>query len=167
MMKAIGFTKAGGVEVLKELKVPIPKPGPNDILVNIKATAINPVDYKIRQSSVNASESNPVIPGFDASGVVAKVGEKVTQFKEGDEVFYAGNIRRNGTYAEYHTVDSRIVGRKPTTMSHFEAAGVPLVFLTAYEGLVDRMEIPADKTVNKNKYAMIIPGGGGVGSMAI
>ena len=166
-IKAIGVTQAGGIEVLKELTIPKPKLEDYEIFVQIKANALNPVDYKVRRGANEASESIPKIPGYDASGVVVELGAKVTNFKLGDEVFYAGNIRKPGNYADYHVIDSRIVGKKPTKMSHADAAGIPLVFLTAYEGMIDRMGIPLDKEANKDKSILIVPGAGGGGSIAI
>jgi len=172
-IKGIGLIKAGGVEVLGPIEIPKPKLGDFDILVRVKATGLNPLDYKVRKYSttlitpVSVSTENPRIPGYDASGIVVEVGTAVKKFKVGDEVFYAGNVQKPGTYAPLHVVDSRIVGHKPKSLSHAEAAGMPLVCLTAWESLIDRLRIPQDKSQNRGKTILIIAAAGGVGSVAI
>lgn len=167
-MKAIGYHQAGGIdrdEALIDLDVPAPKPGPRDLLVRIKAVSVNPVDVKVRSSSAR-SDSDPKILGFDAAGVVEAVGEDVTLFKVGDEVFYAGDITRQGTNAELHTVDERIVGHKPKTLGWAAAAALPLTSITAWELLFDRLAVPYGKKKSGGSI-LIINGAGGVGSILI
>ena len=101
----------------------------HDILVEVKAVSVNPVDYKVRKSTPPADGDWKVL-GWDAAGIVSEVGPEATQFKVGDEVYYAGSIIRPGTNAEFHLVDARIVGRKPASLSWAEAAALPLTTLT-------------------------------------
>lgn len=167
-MKAIGYHQAGGIdrdEALIDLDVPASKPGPRDLLVRIKAVSVNPVDVKVRSSSAR-SDSDPKILGFDAAGVVEAVGKDVTLFKVGDEVFYAGDITRQGTNAELHTVDERIVGHKPKTLGWAAAAALPLTSITAWELLFDRLAVPYGKKKSGGSI-LIINGAGGVGSILI
>ncbi|EAR96383.1 zinc-binding alcohol dehydrogenase family protein (macronuclear) [Tetrahymena thermophila SB210] len=155
---------------LQLIRTPIKPLGPKDLLVRVEAVSINPVDYKVLQglNNKNLSEDNPTIAGFDASGVVVKVGSDCQLFKVGDQVFYAGSYIRNGSFQNYQIVDERIVGIKPKKLSHSEAAAIPLVALTAYEGLVEEMRIPyTGKQQKLNKTILIVGGAGGVGSMTI
>ena len=146
-----------------------PKPAGRDVLVAVKAIAINPVDTKVRAGRGKAKgvvEDPPRVIGWDASGVVEAVGSNVTLFKPGDEVFYAGDITRPGSNAEYQLVDERIVGTKPTSLSHAEAAALPLTTITAFESFFDRLNIDRDGG-NKGESILIIGAGGGVGSIGI
>ncbi|KFN02567.1 zinc-binding alcohol dehydrogenase family protein [Bacillus clarus] len=169
-MKAIGLHEYLPIEeenslIDIELERPVPKG--NDILVKVHAISVNPVDTKVR-SPKDKKEIEPKILGWDASGVVVKAGEGCTLFKEGDEVFYAGSITRQGTYSEYHLVDERIVGKKPNSLNDAESAAIPLTAITAWEGLFERLGIDYDKKdENKLKNILIIGGAGGVGSIAI
>ena len=120
------------------LDVELPKPEPvgQDVLVAVKAVAINPVDTKVRRglrNTVDAVEDPPRVIGWDASGVVEAVGPDTTLFKPGDKVWYAGDITRSGSNAEFQLVDERIVGHMPKTLNHAEAAALPLTTITAYE----------------------------------
>jgi len=134
--------------------------------VKIEAVSVNPVDYKIRQTAAKDKILEiPKIIGYDAAGIVEEVGEKVSLFKVGDKVFYAGDITRPGSNAEYQIVDERIVGRKPKSLCSKEAAVMPLTSLTAWEILFDRIRIKPKK--DKGKTILIIGGAGGVGSIAI
>lgn len=142
-----------------------PTPGPRDILVAVKAVAVNPVDTKVRKSK-DTVEEPPRVLGWDASGVVEAVGVEVTLFKAGDEVYYAGDITRPGTNAEFQLVDERIVGHKPTSLSHAQAAALPLTAITAYEAFFDRLGIDRDGA-DKGQSILIIGAGGGVGSIGI
>ncbi|MFN3228072.1 zinc-binding alcohol dehydrogenase family protein [Rhodobacteraceae bacterium CCMM004] len=167
-MKAVGFTQYLPVEDANAfLDVEIDKPTPtgHDILVNVKAVAINPVDTKVRAPKDKVEETPRVI-GYDASGVVEAVGPDVTIFKPGDEVYYAGDITRSGTNQEFHLVDARIVGRKPKSLSHAEAAALPLTTITAYESFFDRLGIDRDGA-DAGQSIFIIGAGGGVGSIGI
>ncbi|WP_316817601.1 zinc-binding alcohol dehydrogenase family protein [Pedobacter nyackensis] len=167
-MKAIGFKKSLPIteqDSFIEFEIAKPIPGAQDLLVKIKAVSVNPVDFKIRQNSaVDKILETPKIIGWDAVGIVEAVGEKVSLFKVGDEVFYAGDITRQGSNAEYQIIDERIVGKKPSRLSDAQTAAMPLTALTAWEILFDRMHI-SDK--DKGKSILIIGGAGGVGSVAI
>lgn len=168
-MKAVGFKKSLPIEQENsfiDFETEVPEPGKRDILVKIKAIAVNPVDYKVRQSSAKDAPLNePKIIGWDASGIVEKVGKKVSLFKKGDEVFYSGDITRPGCYAEYQIVDERIVANKPKNLNWEEAAAIPLTSLTAWECIFDRLKIKEGSGEGKN--ILIIGGAGGVGSIAI
>ncbi|MCB1814349.1 MAG: zinc-binding alcohol dehydrogenase family protein, partial [Candidatus Competibacteraceae bacterium] len=145
-----------------------PEPAGRDVLVAVKAIAVNPVDVKVRagRGKEGVTEDPPRIIGWDASGVVEAVGPDVTLFKPGDEVFYAGDITRPGSNAEFQRVDERIVGHKPKSLSYAEAAALPLTTITAYEAFFDRLGIDRDGG-NKGESILIIGAGGGVGSIAI
>jgi NADPH2:quinone reductase len=165
-MKAIGFFRSDpqtGGESLRDIDVPKPSPTGRDLLVKIEAVSVNPVDVKTR-SRVPADKKEATILGFDGAGVVESVGDQVSNFKPGDEVFYAGTLIRPGTYAEYHLVDERIVGPKPRSLSFPEAAAVPLTAITSWEMLFHRLGIPEGLS---RASVLIIGGTGGVGSMAV
>ncbi|NHM17403.1 zinc-binding alcohol dehydrogenase family protein [Tritonibacter mobilis] len=167
-MKAVGFTHYLPIEnesAFLDLNVEKPQPEGRDILVNVKAVAVNPVDTKIRAPKDKVEET-PRIIGYDASGVVEAVGPDVTLFKPGDEVYYAGDITRSGTNAEFHLVDERIVGRKPASLSHAESAALPLTTITAYEAFFDRLRIDRNGA-DAGQALLIIGAGGGVGSIGI
>ncbi|WP_065332771.1 zinc-binding alcohol dehydrogenase family protein [Tritonibacter mobilis] len=167
-MKAVGFTHYLPIEnesAFLDLHVEKPLPEGRDILVSVKAVAINPVDTKVRAPKDKVEET-PRIIGYDASGVVEAVGPDVTLFKPGDEVYYAGDITRSGTNAEFHLVDERIAGRKPASLSHAEAAALPLTTITAYEAFFDRLRIDRDGA-DAGQSLLIIGAGGGVGSIGI
>ncbi|WP_065329237.1 zinc-binding alcohol dehydrogenase family protein [Tritonibacter mobilis] len=167
-MKAVGFTHYLPIEnesAFLDLNVEKPQPEGRDILVNIKAVAVNPVDTKVRAPKDKVEET-PRIIGYDASGVVEAVGPDVALVKPGDEVYYAGDITRSGTNAEFHLVDERIVGRKPASLSHAEAAALPLTTITAYEAFFDRLRIDRDGA-DAGQSLLIIGAGGGVGSIGI
>ncbi|MGC4088137.1 MAG: zinc-binding alcohol dehydrogenase family protein [Polyangiaceae bacterium] len=127
--------------------------------------SVNPVDYKSRAPKEQV-EPTPRILGWDAAGVVRAVGSEVTLFKPGDEVYYAGSIKRPGANAELHLVDERIVGKKPKRLGFAEAAALPLTALTAWESLFDRLGI-SSTGANAGKSVLLIGGVGGVGSIAI
>ncbi|MEH3115279.1 zinc-binding alcohol dehydrogenase family protein [Pedobacter terrae] len=168
-MKAIGFKTSLPInenESFIEFEMPVPEPKGRDLLVKVKAISINPVDFKIRQNSAkNTVLEIPKVIGWDAVGTVEAVGEGVSLFKTGDEVYYAGDLTRSGSNAEYQLVDERIVGFKPGTLTYTEAAAMPLTALTAWESLYDRIRISVEK--DKGKSILIIGGAGGVGSIAI
>src|SRR3984957_19302839 len=165
-MKVIGYAAKGGVEVLTELELLIPEPGPRDLRVAVRAVSVNPVDVKRRRWEDPAESGHPRVLGYDAAGVVEAVGSEVTLFKAGDEVFYAGAMDRPGTNSEFHLVDERIVGPKPTSLSFAEAAALPLTSITAWEMLFDRMKVP-DGVRNPPGTLLVLNGAGGVGSMLI
>ncbi|KAL4456206.1 hypothetical protein ABPG74_014167 [Tetrahymena malaccensis] len=167
-IKAIGLKDPKGD--LQLIQVPLKQLGPKDLLVRIEAVSINPVDYKKLQSVrvQTISQDNPVVLGFDASGVVVKTSSDCKLFNIGDQVIYSGEYSKQGTNANFQIVDERIVGKKPKKLSHAEAAAIPLVSLTAYEGIVEEMRIsPTEKHKNQDKYILIVGGAGGVGSTAI
>jgi len=179
MMKAIGFFKSGeSKDVFTLVSVPVPKPGPRDLLVQVMSFATNPVDNKVRKGYKPPTEEKdeakkvPKIVGWDAAGTVKAVGAQVANFKVGDEVYFAGVVTRQGAYAEYVSVDERIVGHKPRTLSWDEAATVPLCAITAWEALTEQMNIPIptnanEEKTNASKSLLVIAGAGGVGSIAI
>ncbi|CAB3775582.1 Zinc-type alcohol dehydrogenase-like protein [Paraburkholderia ultramafica] len=125
-MKAVGYRTKGGLEVLTDIELPTPEPGPRDLLVAVKAVSVNPVDVKRRRWENPDEGEDHRILGYDAAGIVEAVGSEVTLFKPGDEVFYAGAMDRPGTNSEFHLVDERIVGPKPGPLSFAEAAALPL-----------------------------------------
>lgn len=168
-MKIVSFHKSLPVsdpECFLDLTAPAPTLGPRDLLVEVRAISVNPVDAKIRAGGGPGRPDGQLqILGWDAAGVVREVGSEVTRFAPGDEVYYAGDVGRPGAYAELQCVDERIVGRKPASLGFAEAAALPLTTITAWECLFDRMKIPADST--RAGSLLIIGGAGGVGSIAI
>jgi zinc-binding alcohol dehydrogenase family protein len=167
-MKAVGlyrYLPIDHTEALLDLDVPEPTPAGHDLLVEVRAISVNPVDYKMRSAKVQA-ESEPRILGWDVAGLVRSIGSDVTLFKPGDAVYYAGARLRQGGNSELHLVDERIVGRKPTSLSFAEAAAMPLTTLTAWEGLFERMAI-SERGDHAGRTILIINGAGGVGSIAI
>lgn len=161
-MKALTYKNAHALEnfAIVETDVPTPKLRPLDVLVEIKAVATNPVDYKIRSS--RSSETDPIILGWDMAGVVKEVGSRVGNFKIGDQVYGSGDITRPGSYAQLLAIDSRIIAQKPTSLSFVEAAALPLTTLTAWEALLEHK----DFNLNDSAKVLIIGGAGGVGSIA-
>lgn len=169
LMKAIGapcFLPVADAGCLVSFDAETPRPGPTDLLVRILAVAVNPVDTKIRASLGTKPLETPRILGWDAAGVVVETGSDVTGFSPGDEVFYAGDLTRPGCNAEFQCVDARLVARKPATWSFEDAAAVPLVALTAWELMFERMGIAEDGK-DAGKAILVINGAGGVGSALI
>lgn len=165
-MKAIGYQTAGAItapNALENITLAEPTATGFDLLVEIKAISVNPVDTKIRASS-SAPAGEYKIIGWDAVGVVKAVGEKVSLFNVGDEVWYAGDISRSGSYAEYQLVDERIVGHKPKSLTYTQAAALPLTGITAWEILFDRLALPQDGSATGARI-LIIGAAGGVGSI--
>jgi NADPH2:quinone reductase len=166
-MKAVGISIPGPVDspdALVDLDLPVPAPGPHDLLVRVKAISVNPADTKVRRFSSHAPGTHR-IAGYDAAGVVEAVGAAVTLFRPGDAVYYAGDITRPGTNAELHLVDERIVAAKPTTLEWAGAAALPLTAITAWEALFDRIDVT--RPVPGANALLVIGGAGGVGSIAI
>lgn len=167
-MRAVGYRTPGDIdapEALLDIDLPRPEPGPRDLLVEVRAVSVNPVDTKVRLRAA-ADPGGWKVLGWDAAGVVVDVGAEVSRFKSGDEVFYAGALNRPGTNAEYHAVDARIVGRKPSSLDFAQAAALPLTAITAWETLFDRLDVR--RTVPGAAAAVLVIGGaGGVGSIAI
>lgn len=167
-MKVIGVNwdiPVDNPEGLMDLELPKPTPTGRDILVAVRAVAVNPADLGARQRKPENAES-PGVLGWDASGVVEAVGEKVELFKVGDEVYYAGDVTRSGSNSEFQLVDERIVGNKPQTLDFPQAAALPLTAITAYEGFFDRLKIDVNGG-NSGETLLIIGGAGGVGSIGI
>jgi zinc-binding alcohol dehydrogenase family protein len=150
-------------EALVDIELPRPVPGPRDLLVKVEAISVNPVDTKVRLRP--RASDGPLILGWDAAGVVVGVGAEVARFEEGDQVFYAGDITRPGTNAEFHVVDERIVGHKPRSLGWSEAAALPLTSITAWEMLFDRLDVK--RPVPGASAILIIGGAGGVASIAV
>lgn len=167
-MKAVGYRHALPVdhpECLQDFEMPVPSAEGHDLLVEVCAVAVNPVDTKLRRNPANSSDVFKVL-GFDAAGVVKAVGEKVTLFKPGDEVWYAGSIPRNGSNSEFQVVDERIVGRKPASLSFAQAAALPLTGMTAWELLFDRFGLHPDKHEH-DASLLVVGAAGGVGSAMV
>ncbi len=168
-MNIVSFHKSLPItdpDSLLDLTVETPKPGPRDLLVEVRAISVNPVDAKIRSGGGPGRPDGQLqILGWDAAGVVTAVGNSVTLFKPGDEVYYAGDVGRPGSYAQFGCVDERIVGHKPASVGFAEAAALPLTTITAWESLFDRMKIRRDPA--NTGSLLIIGGAGGVGSIAI
>lgn len=167
-MRAVGYKKSLPIdqaESLIDLDIDKPAPQARDLLVQVKAISVNPVDTKVRKRAAPKDGEPPKILGYDATGVVAAVGSEATLFKPGDEVWYAGSIIRPGTNSEFHLVDERIVGRKPKSLDFAAAAALPLTSITAWEMLFDRFGVP--RGGGEGKSLLIIGGAGGVGSIAI
>ena len=167
-MKAIALTRYLPIddpESLADVELPRPSASGHDLLVRIEAVSVNPVDTKVRAPRPEV-EAQPKVLGFDAAGVVEAIGADVTLFKPGDAVFYAGDITRSGSNAEYQLVDERIVGHKPRSLDFARAAALPLTSITAWELMFDRMRLDPDGR-DAGKSLLIIGGAGGVGSIAI
>lgn len=165
-MKAIGYKEnlpIQDVKSLQDIEIDTPKAIGKDILVEIKAISVNPADYKVRAGMPVKGDDWKII-GWDATGIVKEVGDNVTLFNVGDEVWYAGDFTRQGSYAQYQVVDERIVGKKPSSLSYAEAAALPLTSLTAWEMLFDRLEVATD---DASKSILVIGAAGGVGSILV
>lgn len=165
-MKAIAYQNAHPItdeNGLQDVVLPEPVATGRDLLVEVKAISVNPVDTKVR-ANASAEAGGWKVLGWDATGVVRATGPDVTQFKVGDRVWYAGDITRPGTNAELHLVDERIVGHMPTSLDFAQAAALPLTSITAWEMLFDRLRLKADTTPT-NERLLIIGASGGVGSI--
>jgi zinc-binding alcohol dehydrogenase family protein len=142
-----------------------PVPGAHDLLIEVRAIAVNPVDTKIR-GRVKAEPDQPKILGWDATGVVVAVGSAVTLFRPGDRVWYAGDVTRPGCNAQYQCVDERICALAPANLSDAEAAAMPLTTITAWEMLFDRLQL-AQGATSADRTLLVVGAGGGVGSMLV
>ena len=165
-MKAVAYyhpLPAEPPEALQDVQLAEPVPGPRDLLVEVRAISVNPVDTKIRQGVTPADGAAKVL-GWDASGVVKAVGSEVSLFQPGDRVFYAGAIDRAGANSELHVVDERIVGHMPSSLSFADAAALPLTAITAWELLFERLQI-SEGSANQNQTLLIVGAAGGVGSI--
>jgi NADPH:quinone reductase len=160
-MRAVAFTKSLPISdenSLTDIELPIPEPGPHDLLVRIEAVSVNPVDTKIRR---RGDRDRPTVLGFDAAGTVVGRGAEVSLYDVGEDVMYAGANNRPGTDAQFHLVDQRLVGSKPASLTYAEAAALPLTTITAWEVLFDRLKVGADD----KGTLLAVAAGGGVGSM--
>jgi zinc-binding alcohol dehydrogenase family protein len=170
-MKAMAFTRPLPIEAqdsLVELDLPRPEFGPRDLLVNVRAVSVNPVDTKVRgarhQGSTSHGSGKPRVLGWDAAGVVVSKGAAVSGFAVGDEVYYAGELERPGSNGEYQAVDERLVGRKPKAIGFAEAAALPLTSITAWELLFDRLGVREGESGG----SLLVSGAaGGVGSILV
>jgi len=160
-MRAAVMTDFGGPEVIEVQEVAKPTPGPTDVLIEVRAAAINPVDCKTRQAPRWGDRKPPMILGFDCAGVIEEVGAEVSGFSVGDEVYCSPALVRDGAYAEYVAVDARTIAAKPASASFEEAAAVPLAVITAWEALHHHARIQPGETV------LVFGGAGGVGHFAI
>lgn len=161
-MLAVRIHEFGGRDVLKVEQVPRPTPGTGEMLLRVHAAGVNPVDWKVRQAGGRMLNAKlPFTLGYDVSGVVEEMGEGLSQFKVGDEVFAYLSLSRGGGYAEYAIVKFDEAARKPKNVSHVEAAGVPLAALTAWQALFDTADLKQGQT------ALIHAGAGGVGVFAV
>jgi NADPH:quinone reductase len=166
-VRAIASTRALSVEnpeCLLDLELPRPTPTGRDLLVAVWAIAVNPVDVKVR-SSRTPPAGQPLVLGWDAAGIVVEAGPEASLFRPGDEVCFAGSLKRAGANSELCLVDERIVGPKPRSLDFAEAAALPLTTLTAYEALFDRLRVA--RGGGEGQSLLIVGGAGGVGSIAI
>ncbi|MGB0567101.1 MAG: zinc-binding alcohol dehydrogenase family protein [Alteromonas macleodii] len=167
-MKAIGYTHSLDINepnALMDLEIDKPSASGRDLLIKISAIAVNPVDYKIRQR-VNPEGGEPKILGWDAVGEVVDIGSDVTKFAVGDRVYYAGDLTRPGSNAEFQLVDERIVGKAPKSLSDSDAAALPLTTITAYELLFDHLELK-QQSEKSEEVVLVVGAAGGVGSIML
>ena len=165
-MKAIAYYQSLPIEdaaALQDIELPAPEPGPHDLLVEVRAISVNPVDTKVRRN-VQPEAGAAKVLGWDVAGVVKAVGRDVTLFQPGDKVWYAGSIARAGANSELHAVDERIVGHMPESLGFAEAAALPLTAITAWELLFERLQIAEGKE-DQGKSLLIVGAAGGVGSI--
>ncbi|MFN3792362.1 NADP-dependent oxidoreductase [Massilia sp.] len=162
-MKAVRIHRYGGREVLSLDEIPVPDIGPDDVLVRVVAASINPVDWKVRAGYLARMIPHrmPLTLGWDVSGVVVASGSDVTRWQVGDAVYARPDLARNGTYAEFVAIRATECARKPRTISHVEAASLPLAGITAWEAMMDTAQVRAGQRV------LVHAGSGGVGSLAI
>lgn len=162
-MKAVRIHEYGGPDVLRYEDVPRPEPGAEEVLIRVFASSVNPFDCAVRAGYMNSyfNYTLPLIPGTDASGVIEEVGENVTEFKPGDEVYTRAGVWRDGSYAEYVVAAAADVAFKPRTVDHFHAAALPHVTLTAWQALVEIAHVAPGQKV------LIHAAAGGVGHIAV
>lgn len=165
-MKAVAYQSAlpvSDAQCLQDVELPEPQLGPHDLLVDVRAVSVNPVDTKLR-AGVNPAPGQWRVLGWDAVGTVRAIGSLVTLFKRGDRVWYAGALDRQGTNAEQHVVDERIVARAPAALSDADAAALPLTAITAWELLFHRLGVGFGESAS-DQTLLIIGAAGGVGSI--
>lgn len=167
-MKAVAYYQSLPIDhtdALQDVELPVPTPGTRDLLVEVRAISVNPVDTKIRRN-VQPENGQAKVLGWDVAGVVKAVGSDVTLFQPGDEVFYAGALTRPGGNAELHLVDERIVGKRPRSLDFAKSAALPLTAITAWELLFDRLGI-AEGKADQGQSLLIVGAAGGVGSILV
>ena len=167
-MKAVALTRYLPIDdpqSLLDVELPRPAPGEHDLLVRIEAVSVNPVDTKLRSPKPQV-EAQPRVLGYDAAGTVEAVGESVSGFERGDRVYYAGDVTRAGSNAQFQLVDARLAGHAPRSIDAAAAAALPLTTLTAWELLFQRMPFDSEHG-GEGRSLLIVGGAGGVGSMAI
>jgi len=167
-MKAVALTRYLPIDdpqSLLDVELPTPVPGPHDLRVRVHAISVNPVDTKQRAPKPQV-EVTPRVLGFDAAGTVEALGTQVRGFVVGDQVYYAGDVTRPGSNAEYQLVDARIAARKPATLTLADSAALPLTAITAWELLFERMGYRFDGG-GEGRTLLVIAGAGGVGSITI
>lgn len=167
-MKAVAYRKSlpiNEADALIDVELPDPVAQGHDLLVEVRAVSVNPVDVKIR-SNVTPAEGSEKVIGWDAAGIVRAVGPDVTLFKPGDQVWYAGDLTRPGTNSALHLVDERIVGHKPANLDFAQAAALPLTAITAWELLFERLQVSRDKG-QTGKSLLVVGAAGGVGSILV
>ncbi len=165
-MHAVAYTECLPIDderSLQDVELPRPEPGPGDLLIDVRAVSVNPVDVKLRAGQ---APDGPTVLGFDGAGVVVGLGAEVAGFAEGDEVMWAGSVARPGSDAEAQAVDARLVGRKPTSLSFADAAALPLTAITAWESLFDVLRLRPG-AVDEGGTLLVTAAAGGVGSMAL
>jgi zinc-binding alcohol dehydrogenase family protein len=165
-MRAIGYTQPGSPDVLQDITLPDPVASGRDLLVQVKAVSVNPVDMKVRQNAGPVDGQPYRVLGYDAAGVVKAVGPEVKGFQPGDEVFYSGTLLRQGTNAQLHLVDERIVAGKPKSLDFDHAAALPLTAITAWELLFDRLGVVPGR-MDDTRSLLIVGAAGGVGSILV
>ena len=167
-MKAVALTRYLPIDdpdSLVDVELPQPIPGVHDLLVRVEAVSVNPVDAKLRAPKPQV-EAQPKVLGYDAAGTVEAVGAEAQGFRPGDRVYYAGDVTRPGSNAEFQLVDARLAAAMPRSMDFADAAALPLVAVTAWELLFQRMPFDSEHG-GKDKSLLVIAGAGGVGSIAI
>jgi len=162
-MKAIRIHEFGGPDVLSIDEIPVPQPGKDEVLIKVHATSVNPVDWKIRAGlrKEKFPSKLPLTLGWDVSGVIEELGEKVSNFRKGDEVYGRPDPTKNGAYAEYIVVKANLLAIKPMSIGHTEAAAIPLAGLTAWQGLFDK------GLLKEGQKVLIHAAAGGVGTYAV
>lgn len=166
-MKAVALTRYLPIDdpaSLVDVELPKPVPGASDLLVRVEAVSVNPVDTKVRSPKPQV-EAQPKVLGYDAAGVVEAVGAETQGFKPGDRVYYAGDVTRAGSNAEFQLVDARLAAAMPRSLDFADAAALPLVAITAWELLFQRMPFDSERG-GAGKSLLVIGGAGGVGSIA-
>ncbi|MND39914.1 Zinc-type alcohol dehydrogenase-like protein [compost metagenome] len=167
-MKAVAYFQnlpIDNPEALQDIALPEPQPGPRELLVQVRAISVNPVDTKVRRNAAPET-GQPRVLGWDVAGVVKAVGSEVSLFQPGDRVFYAGDLTRQGGNAEFHRVDERIVGHMPKSLDFAAAAALPLTSITAWELLFDRLQV-AEGKADLGQSLLVVGAAGGVGSILV